>query len=158
MQANANPDAANPGLIRPPFIYLFAMLVGLALDRIWPLPLPIDSLAKPLGVISIACALVLFMLTRREFRAAGTPVPGNQPATAIVRTGPLRFSRNPIYLAFSLVQLGAAFWAHSLWVLITLVPAIALMRFVVIAREERYLEAKFGADYLAYKSSVRRWV
>jgi protein-S-isoprenylcysteine O-methyltransferase Ste14 len=158
MQANANHNAANPGLIRPPFVYLFAILVGLVLDRVWPIPLPIGSLAKPLGAVTIAGALAFFMLTRREFRAVGTPIRGNRPATAIVRTGPLRFSRNPIYLAFSLVQLGVAFWAGSSWVLVMLVPVIALIQCVVIAREERYLEAKFGTEYLAYKSTVRRWV
>ena len=86
------------------------------------------------------------------------PVPGNRRATTIVRTGPYRFSRNPIYLAFSLLQLGLAFWVNSLGLLITLVPAIALMSFVVIPREERYLEARFPAEYVPYKASVRRWL
>jgi protein-S-isoprenylcysteine O-methyltransferase Ste14 len=57
-----------------------------------------------------------------------------------------------------LLQLGIAVWVNSLWVLVTLVPAVALMSCVVIPREERYLERKFGAEYLAYKESVRRWI
>ncbi|HWB42124.1 MAG TPA: hypothetical protein VG500_12735 [Gemmatimonadales bacterium] len=60
-------------------------------------------------------------------RAAGSPVPGNRPTTAIVRAGPSGFSRNPIYLAFSLFQLGLSVWINSLGLLITLVPAVALM-------------------------------
>jgi protein-S-isoprenylcysteine O-methyltransferase Ste14 len=74
-----------------------------------------------------------------------------------VRTGPYRFSRNPIYLAFTLLQLGIAIWVNSLWILATLMASVALMH-IVIAREERYLERKFGAEYVAYKSSVRRWL
>jgi protein-S-isoprenylcysteine O-methyltransferase Ste14 len=35
---------------------------------------------------------------------------------------------------------------------------VALMSFVVIPREEQYLETRFPADYLAYKASVRRWL
>src|SRR5262245_32068288 len=103
-------------------------------------------------------AVVLFISAARTFRAAGTPVPGNRPTTTIVRTGPYRFSRNPIYLAFSLFQLGLSFWVNSLALMITLIPAVALMQLIVIPREERYLAARFPAEYLAYKASVRRWL
>ena len=89
---------------------------------------------------------------------AGTPVPGDQPTTTIVRAGPYRFSRNPIYLAFSLLQLGLAFWVNSLALLITLIPAHALMALVVIPREERYLEVRFPAEYSSYRAAVRRWL
>jgi protein-S-isoprenylcysteine O-methyltransferase Ste14 len=94
----------------------------------------------------------------RAFRIAGTPVPGNRPTTTIVRTGPYRCSRNPIYLAFSALQAGVALWVGSVWLLITLVLAVALMSLWVIPREERYLEARFPSEYLPYKSSVRRWL
>ena len=75
-----------------------------------------------------------------------------------IGTGPYRFSRNPIYLAFSLFQMGLCLWLNSLGLLITLVPAVALMSLVVIPREERYLEARFPSEYLPYKASVRRWL
>jgi protein-S-isoprenylcysteine O-methyltransferase Ste14 len=75
-----------------------------------------------------------------------------------VRSGPFRFSRNPIYLAFTLLQLGLAAWVNSLGLLLTLLPALALMMRVVIPREERYLEARFPTEYLAYKRAVRRWL
>jgi protein-S-isoprenylcysteine O-methyltransferase Ste14 len=75
-----------------------------------------------------------------------------------VRTGPYRFSRNPIYLAFSLLQLGIALWVNSLWFVLTLLAAVAVMSRVVIPREERYLEARFPSEYSPYKASVRRWI
>jgi protein-S-isoprenylcysteine O-methyltransferase Ste14 len=100
----------------------------------------------------------LFAYAVRTFRAAGTPVPGNLPTTTIVRTGPYRYSRNPIYLAFSMLQLGIALWVDSLWLIATLLLALGLMAVVVIPREERYLERRFGAAYLAYKTRVRRWL
>ena len=87
-----------------------------------------------------------------------TPVPGNQPTTTIVKVGPYRFSRNPIYLAFSLFQIGIAFVVNAVWIMVTLLPAISVMSFVVIPREERYLEARFGEEYTTYKASVRRWL
>jgi len=103
-------------------------------------------------------AIALFVSAVRTLRAAGTPVPGDRPTTTIVRAGPYRFSRNPIYLAFSLLQLGLSLWVNSLALLITLIPAVALMWLVVIPREERYLEARFPSEYLPYKASVRRWL
>jgi protein-S-isoprenylcysteine O-methyltransferase Ste14 len=112
----------------------------------------------PLGVPLVVIAVALFAYSVSTFRAAGTPVPARKPTTIIVRTGPYRFSRNPIYLAFSLVQLGIAIWANSVWLLATLGGAVVLIHCVVIPREEQYLERKFGAQYLAYKASVRRWL
>ncbi len=73
----------------------------------------------------------------------------------IVRTGPYRFSRNPIYLAFSLFQFGISVWVNSVWLLATLAGAVALIHYVVIRREEQYLGRRFGAQYLDYKASVR---
>jgi len=106
----------------------------------------------------VVAAVALFSGSVGKFRAAGTPVPGNKPTTVIVRAGPYRFSRNPIYLAFSLLHLGIAIWVNGLWLVATLIAALAVMAYVVIPREEEYLERRFGAEYLDYKNSVRRWV
>ncbi len=151
-------DAANKGLVRPPFVYLGAILLGLLLHFLWPAALVPPLASVPLGIGTVLIAVALLVYAARTFKAAGTPVPGNLPTTTIVRTGPYRWSRNPIYLAFSLFQVGIAFWVNSPWLLVTLVPAIAVMSLVVIPREERYLEQRFPSDYLAYKATVRRWL
>jgi protein-S-isoprenylcysteine O-methyltransferase Ste14 len=151
-------DVANRGLIRPPLVYLTSLIVGGLLQLAAPLSFVPLALAVPLGVSLVLVAIALFWFSVAKFRAAGTPVPGHKPSTAIVRTGPYRFSRNPIYLAFSLFQLGIAIWANSLWLLATLVATVALIHFIVIRREEQYLERRFGAEYLDYKASVRRWL
>ena len=151
-------DVANPGLIRPPFVYLVAIALGVGLDFAVPLPFFWRAFNVAVGASLAIIAVVLFVSSVGRFRAAGTAVPANKPTTAIVRSGPYRFSRNPIYLAFSLLQLGVAIWVNSLWLLATLVAAVALIHCIVIRREEQYLERKFGAEYLAYKASVRRWL
>jgi protein-S-isoprenylcysteine O-methyltransferase Ste14 len=156
--ADRVPDVANLGLVRPPLVYLGSILLGLLLHFAWPLPLVRHPVGAPIGAGVVLMAVGLFIAAVRTFRAAGTPVPGNRPTTTIVRKGPYRFSRNPIYLAFSALQVGIALWVGSLWLLVTLVPALALMSFWVIPREERYLEARFPSEYLPYKSSVRRWL
>jgi protein-S-isoprenylcysteine O-methyltransferase Ste14 len=152
------PQVANLGIIRPPFVYLGAIALGLLLHFAWPVWLVSRAVSGPLGGTAVLVAVALFLWAVRTLRTAGTPVPGNRPTTTIVRTEPYRFSRNPIYLSFSLLQLGVAFWANSLWLLVSLIPAVALMSLVVIPREEHYLETRFPSDYLPYKASVRRWL
>jgi len=155
---NAAQDVANLGLVRPPLVYLISLAAGAVIQIVTPLPFLPRTLAVPLGAPLVVLAIALFAYSVAKFREAGTPVPARKPTTVIVRTGPYRFSRNPIYLAFSLLQLGIAIWANSLWLLATLVGAVALIRWVVIPREEAYLERRFGAQYSDYKASVRRWL
>ncbi|MCC5661632.1 isoprenylcysteine carboxylmethyltransferase family protein [Nostoc sp. XA010] len=151
-------SAANPGLVRPPLVYLGAIALGLLLHFVWTVRLVPHAVSVPLGGTVVLVAVALFLWAVRTFRNAGTPVPGNLPTTTIVSTGPYRYSRNPIYLSFSLFHLGVAFWVNSLWLLVTLIPAVVLMSFVVIPREEQYLETCFPSDYLPYKACVRRWL
>jgi protein-S-isoprenylcysteine O-methyltransferase Ste14 len=151
-------DVPKLGVVRPPLVYLASILLGALLQSAAPLPFLPRTLAVPLGASLVVVAAALFTSAVTKFRAAGTPVPARKPTTAIVRTGPYRLSRNPIYLAFSLLQLGIAIWVNSLWLLATLVVAVALMHYVVIPKEEQYLERRFGSQYLDYKASVRRWL
>jgi protein-S-isoprenylcysteine O-methyltransferase Ste14 len=97
------PEVANLGIIRPPFVYLGAIALGLLLQFAWPVRLVSRAVSVPLGGTAVLVAVALFLYAVRTFRAAGTPVPGNRPTTTIVRTGPYRCSRNPIYLSFSLL-------------------------------------------------------
>ncbi|MGH7946881.1 MAG: methyltransferase family protein [Opitutaceae bacterium] len=138
-------------------MYLGSIAGGLILHFAWPLPLFVPRLNSLFGSAAVFGAAGLFFLAVRTLGSAGTPVPGDRPTTTIVRAGPYRFSRNPIYLAFSLFQLGIALWINSLWLLLTLPAATMVMSLVVIPREERYLEERFPSEYPAYKISVRRW-
>jgi protein-S-isoprenylcysteine O-methyltransferase Ste14 len=151
-------EVANLGIVRPPLIYLGAIALGLVLHFALPVRLVSSVVSAPFGGTVVLVAAALFLCAVRTFQTAGTPVPGNRPTTTIVCTGLYRYSRNPIYLSFSLLHLGVAFWVNSPWLLVTLMPAVALMSFVVIPREEHYLESRFPSDYLPYKASVRRWL
>jgi protein-S-isoprenylcysteine O-methyltransferase Ste14 len=146
-----------PGLLRPPIVFLSAILLGIVLNRVWPLPFLPSTLAL-LGPLVTLCAVLLFLLSLHEFRTAGTSVRGTERTTTIVRTGPYRFSRNPIYLSFTLLVLGLSVWLNDLWLLVTLVPAVGLIAAVVIPREERFLEGNFHDQYSSYKATVRRWL
>ena len=146
-----------PGLFRPPLVFLSAILLGVALNHAWPLPF-VPSTLGLFGPFISLCAVLLFVLSIREFRIAGTPVRGTERTTTIVRTGPYRFSRNPIYLSFILLLLGLAAWLDNLWLFLTLIPATTFIVVVVIPREERFLEQHFREQYSGYKATVRRWL
>ena len=91
-------------------------------------------------------------------KRAGTNVRPDQPSLAIVTDGPFRFSRNPMYLATTGLYLGITLLVNTPWPLILLSPMLLVLHWGVVRREERYLEAKFGEPYRAYKSRVGRWV
>src|SRR5215813_11399968 len=115
------PDVANLGWVRPPLVYSSSIMAGALLTWLWPLPFALPA-AVAVGSTMVFASSLLFLFSVRALRAAGTPVRGNQPTTNIVRTGPYRFSRNPIYLSFFVVQLGIALWISSMWMVTTLIP------------------------------------
>jgi protein-S-isoprenylcysteine O-methyltransferase Ste14 len=157
VNSESKPEVANLGWVRPPLVYLGSIVAGLVLNLIWPLAFAVPA-ARPIGGTMVLTSVLLFLFSIRELRAARTPVRGNQPTTTIVRRGPYRFSRNPVYLSFFLLQLGIAVWIGSVWMLATLVLAAGLISCAVIPKEEQYLERKFGSHYLSYRTSVRRWL
>ena len=147
----------NPGLLRPPLVFLSAILLGIALNRAWSVHF-MPHILRLLGPIVVLCAVLLYLFSYQEFRAAGTSVRGSRRTTTIVRTGPYRFSRNPIYFSFILLVLGLSVWLNNLWLVVTLVPAVSFIALVVIPREERFLERNLPDQYASYKATVRRWL
>src|SRR6266853_614255 len=105
-----------------------------------------------------AGGFVMIGMATRRFVAAGTNIPPYLPTTALVVDGIYGRTRNPLYLGTTLVYLGLSVAAGSLWAIVLVVPLVWVMNVGVVAREERYLERKFGDAYRAYKARVRRWV
>jgi protein-S-isoprenylcysteine O-methyltransferase Ste14 len=134
------------------------ILTGVALDLLFPAPLLMDMVQYPVGALLIAMGLGLAIWAFRTFTRAGTNIPTSRPATTVVDWGPYRVSRNPIYSGMVLLLLGVGVMVDGIWTVAMAVPFILTIRQAVIAREERYLEAKFGDPYRAYKRRVRRWI
>jgi len=151
-------DTANV-IIRPPIAWAVAILGGLALNWLMPLPfVPASVPAGWLGAIVFALALALLAWAIATVTRAGSNVPTSQPTTTIVDGGPYRFTRNPIYLGMALGLIGLAIAFNSVWLLLALVPFALVIRYGVVAREEAYLERKFGDVYRGYRARVRRWL
>jgi protein-S-isoprenylcysteine O-methyltransferase Ste14 len=157
----ASDTAVAGGFTRPPFLYLACLLLGLALDRVLPLPLMLPEAALIRwtvggGLILIGVAIVAAGV--RNFSRAATPVPSNQPVRALVTTGIHGWSRNPIYVGMLLLYAGIGIAERGPWVLILALPLVIILRYGVVAREETYLERRFGDAYRDYKARVRRWL
>ena len=154
-------DAADNSnaLVRPPIALLLAFVGGLGIDWLYPLRfVPGDISGGWAGAAVFAAGLALALWAIATFRDAGTRVETYNATSAIVESGPYRFARNPIYVGMFVGLIGLAIGFNSLWILAALVPFFLLIRFGVVAREEAYLERKFGGAYLAYKTRVRRWL
>jgi protein-S-isoprenylcysteine O-methyltransferase Ste14 len=160
MPASTASAGDNPGVIvRPPILYLGALIALVVLRWVWPAPiLASASLALNAGIALGVVALALGLWAVVTMRSAGTNVDPNKESTAIVTAGPFRYTRNPIYVGFDLLFIGFTLALNSWWGAVLLVPLLVVMHVGVIRREERYLEQKFGGDYLRYKYDVARYV
>jgi len=143
----------------PPLLWLINAIVSV-LVHFFVVSIPIlpQPFALILGIVCLLAGPSLAWPALRTMRAAGTNVNPAKPALLIVRGGPYRFTRNPMYLALCLVQTAIGFFLNDWITLLFVVPLAIVLHFGVILPEERYLEAKFGEPYLALKREVRRWI
>ena len=165
MSSQQDGDMETAGVIaRPPLLFLGALLLGFVLDHLLHLPFPIPRIgwvhwvsAVNAGVL-ILIGIAVFAAGIRNFLNAATPVQGTKPARALVTTGIHNWSRNPIYLSMFVIYVGVGMVVRSPWILILTLPLALIMRYGVIAREEAYLEHRFGGAFRAYKRHVGRWL
>lgn len=163
----------HPGVIAPPpLIYIGFLVLGWGLAALGARP---EAAAAGLGWLDtgfglttelrrgialplIFGGLLLDGMAAGLFRRHETAVEPWKPSTALVTEGLYRFSRNPIYVGFAVTYAGLAIAMDSVVALALLIPCLAVVDRLVIAREERYLADRFGADYAAYRARVRRWL
>lgn len=147
--------------VKPPILFLAALALGYVLTRYFPIG---PGLASPngkaltVGLIFVIVGLVIAVFAGRRFRIAGTSVMPGEPATALVKVGMYRVTRNPMYIGFILLYFGLSIVLTSVWILLLLIPVVLILHRCVVLREEAYLEHKFGDDYRRYKENVPRWL
>jgi protein-S-isoprenylcysteine O-methyltransferase Ste14 len=142
----------------PPLIYLGPLVLGLLLNRRFPITFLPRRIARSLGWLLLSGGVLLIHWFGRAMQHAGTPTSPYKPVSHMVTEGPFHYSRNPAYLSMTMIYTGIASLANALWAILLLPVALFVMQRGVIEREERYLERKFGEEYLRYKAQVRRWV
>jgi protein-S-isoprenylcysteine O-methyltransferase Ste14 len=160
---SSGPQAGDNGtagvIARPPLLFLAALLLGFVADRFVPLPIADRAPASWIvgGVLSLA-GLAVAGAGIRNFLRSGTPVPTNEPTRALVTDGIHGWTRNPIYAGMFVIYAGIGIAAQNPWILLLMLPLLLVIRYGVVAREETYLERRFGEPYRGYKARVRRWL
>jgi protein-S-isoprenylcysteine O-methyltransferase Ste14 len=149
----------SPGVIAlPPLLYGLALAIGALLRWIARRPMVTEPTGYWIGGALLVAGAALAFWGRGVMDRAGTNVDPRKPTTAIVEAGPFRFTRNPLYVAMTILYLGLAFCLNDIWFLPVLVVLLVVMHYGVVLREERYLETKFGQPYRDYTQRVRRWL
>lgn len=142
----------------PPVMYLGVLSLGLLLEWLWPMRLLRWPLAVGVGSAILVCGVIGLAAAIRTIWRAQTPIDPYKATTALVTDGLFRFSRNPIYVSDTLIYVGLSLALNAWWALALTPVLVLIMQVGVVAREEGYLERKFGDDYLRYKRQVRRWL
>jgi len=133
--------------------------IGIVLKRLLPSPLPVPPwLQTSLAMVLVGISIIVVAWSLMHFRKSKTTLDVRKPASTLITDGVFRYSRNPIYVSLTLLYLGIGLLTNNLWIIVLVVPCIIVMNRSVIVKEERFLDAKFGAAYQQYQASVRRWI
>lgn len=153
------PESDHPNVrFPPPLLYLGVVAAGFLLGRRWPLPLPGAAASRIVGTAAVVAGAGLMLIAVQRFRRHATSLVPIRPASHFVADGPYRFTRNPMYLGLTAVTAGAGLLLGNAWVLALLVPAAVIADVAFVRPEEHYLDRRFGEDYRAYRTAVRRWI
>jgi protein-S-isoprenylcysteine O-methyltransferase Ste14 len=142
----------------PPLVFFGALGVGFLLNWLLPIQTYASESSRIIGGILGLAGTSFGTWGAYTLRRAGTAVRPDQPVTALVTGGPFRYSRNPLYIGLTTIYVGITITCGEWWPLATLVPALALVHWRIVRREEQYLEGRFGDRYRDYKAHVRRWI
>ncbi len=152
----------SPGVqFPPPIVYVLGFGIGWLVSRRVPLaflPEEVDAVGVVVGLVFIVLGLSVMMAGLITFKRANTAVMPNQGASRLVRSGPYRFTRNPMYVGLTAAYVGGSLYTNLLWPLLLLPGVLFVIVRFVISREERYLRAAFGTEYEAFCREVRRWI
>ena len=157
---NENSDLKDSAEVKipPPLLYFGFAILGIGVDYILPAPIGLPKFTIYIGIAISILSLGFIAYVARLFRNAGTTSNPTGSVKMIVSSGPFAYSRNPIYTAACGIPIGLGLVFNNFYTLLAFIPAVALVYATAIVKEEKYLERKFGDEYLDYKARVRRWI
>jgi protein-S-isoprenylcysteine O-methyltransferase Ste14 len=159
----AQPDSVERGArvrFPPPLVFLGATFLGVAFGSfVTPAPVTVGRpIGLVIGLLILACGVALVVSARIPFiRTGQSPVPW-RPSPSLIFEGPYRFTRNPMYLGVTLIELGLGLAISNLWISLFAAPALLTVHLIAVLPEERYLSEKFGEPYRVYLARVRRYL
>lgn len=146
--------------IYPPIIYLVGLIIGLLFDTFITIRIIPEAIFLPLGILFLFLSPILILWAKYSpyyFLRSGKICDVKDVRTEYFKTGPYKFSRNPIYLSLALLVIGFGFLINSIFVVIAVALSFFIVHFVILRREEMILEKRYGEEYKQYKKSVRCW-
>jgi len=147
-------------IVFPPVILATALVLACMLQWLWP-PGALANVSQSwritIGCVLVVAGVSLAAAGRRALTRLGTNVSPLRPTTALATNGVYEWTRNPLYTGGTAVMIGIAFIFALDWLLLLMAPALLILHFGVVHREEQYLEQKFGDSYREYKASVPRY-
>lgn len=144
----------------PPLVFLSGILLGVLCDyALVSAPVPAGRMMSAIvGLCVLLAGVGVIVSARIHFTRTGqSPIPW-KPTPALILKGPYRFTRNPMYLGMTLLEIGIGVAASNLWISLFAVPALVTVHFIAVRPEERYLSEKFGDSYRSYLAQVRRYL
>lgn len=144
----------------PPVVYGVAILAALMLQRYLPVDLPDTHIwiARSLGAALVVLALFLDVWAMRTLIDSRTTVMPHRRSAYLVTRGPYRFTRNPIYLGYTLTTAGAGLITQNPWFLPAAIVAVIATTLIAVRREEKHLLSRFGIDFERYCRRTARWI
>ena len=146
--------------VLPPVPFGIGLVLGALVQFLWePLAFfPVTWIGHVAGWPLVVASIILVIWARQTMARSGVSLNVYKPTNSIVVSGPYGFTRNPMYLSMTLLYFGISLIINAVWPVLFLPAVLAVVHYGVIAREERYLERKFGQEYQRYRSGVRRWL
>jgi protein-S-isoprenylcysteine O-methyltransferase Ste14 len=143
----------------PPLVFLAGILIGVACARVIArAPVPLDrTLGILAGLVVLAAGVGCILSARIYFvRTGQSPFPW-KPTPSLIVTGLYRYTRNPMYVGMTLIELGLGLALDNLWISAFALPALGIVHVTAVRPEEEYLTKKFGESYTRYLTQVRRY-
>ena len=144
----------------PPLAYLAAILLGVGMRYVVaPLPVPVHwYVALAVGMAFVVAGLWLIADAVKLFRRTGQNPKPWKPSPELVLKGSYRFTRNPMYVGMTSIQIGIGLAVNNLWIVLLAPFSLLAVHFIAVLPEERYLTEKFGESYRGYLEKVRRYL
>lgn len=149
-----------PGTFPPPLVFLVSTIAGVLLRyAVTAAPVPISRWASLVGgTLALVIGVTIVVSARmHHVRTGQNPAPW-KPSPQLIFAGPYRFTRNPMYLGVTIVQVGLGLALNNLWISVLAIPALVAVHFIAVVPEEKYLSEKFGENYTRYCARVRRYL
>lgn len=142
----------------PPFLFLVSILTMVGLSYLLPLQILLTAPLTYLGILFLLIGLGMTVSVRRLFDQTNTEIHTFKRPRKLVTKGLFKYSRNPIYLGFSIALTGVGLLLGTLSPLFVVPFFVLITNYWYIPYEERMMEENFGVDYISYKQKVRRWI